>query len=282
MPTSYLVSTDWLHEHLSAPDIVPVDASWYLPSENRDPHAEFLEAHIPGAVFFDIDAISDPKSDLPHMLPPTHVFSSRMRKLGIGDGQTLVVYDTHGLFSAPRVWWTFRVMGVERVMVLDGGMPKWQAEDRPLEDGSPHRPERHFSARLNHGMIAAADQIKKRLGDAAFQIADARSPGRFGGEEPEPRPGLRSGHIPDSRNVHYAQLIDGSGRLKPLHDLREAFTKAGLDLDRPITTTCGSGVTAAILTLALAELGKKDGQLYDGSWVEWGAREDLPLEAGTA
>ncbi|AXS40918.1 3-mercaptopyruvate sulfurtransferase [Breoghania sp. L-A4] len=277
-----LVSSEWLHAHLEAPDVVVVDASWYLPNQNRDGHAEYLEAHIPGAVFFDIDAISDTSSNLPHMLPPAHVFSSHMRKLGIGDGQTIVVYDGAGLFSAARAWWMFRIMGVARVFVLDGGLPKWRAEKRPLEDGAVSRPDRHFSARLNHAMVRDVDDIRAIVTKGGAQIADARSRPRFDAVEKEPRPGLRSGHIPGSACVHYASLLDSNGCLKASAELEQTFRAAGIDPARPIVTTCGSGVTAAILSLALDEIGARKTSLYDGSWTEWGGLPDTPVATGNS
>lgn len=276
-----LVSTQWLHDHLDAPDVTVIDATWYLPTVDRDGHAEYLDGHIPGAIYFDIDAISDKTSDLPHMLPPAHVFSSQVRKLGIGDGQTLVVYDGQGLFSAARVWWMFRIMGVERVFVLDGGLPKWNAEERRLDPGNVLRPERHFTARLNHAMVRDADDIRRIVDKGGVQVADARSKPRFDAVEPEPRPGLRSGHIPGSACVHYASLLDGNGCMKDNDALRATFTDAGIDPARPIVTTCGSGVTAAILSLALDEIGARDTALYDGSWTEWGGLADTPVATGT-
>lgn len=275
-----LVTTEWLNDHLDAPDIVVVDATWFLPNVDRDGHAEYLEAHIPGALYFDIDAVSDTTSELPHMLPPAHVFSSQMRRLGIGDGQTIVVYDGQGLFSAARVWWMFRIMGVNRVFVLDGGLPKWRRENRPLESGEVRRPERHFTARLNHAMVRDIDDMRAIVKSGNTQIADARSRPRFDAVEPEPRPGLRSGHMPGAACVHYASLLDDDGCVKDNAALAAAMGAAGIDINRPIVTTCGSGVTAAIVSLALDELGARDVALYDGSWTEWGGLADTPVETG--
>ena len=274
-----LVSTDWLEQHLSAPDVVAVDASWYLPTDNRDPHAEYLERHIPGAVYFDIDRIADTSSDLPHMLPRPEAFSSAMRKMGIGDGQRIVVYDGAGMYSAPRVWWTFRTMGVSDVAVLDGGLPRWIAEDRPLEDGPVHRPERHFTSRLDHGAVRDLDDVRRLLNTGAAQIVDARSAERFHGEAPEPRPGLRAGHMPGSLNLPFDTILE-DGVMIGADALKAAFEGAGIDLTKPIVTTCGSGVTAALLALALAEIGHRKVSVYDGSWSEWGGRDDVPVEAG--
>ena len=274
-----LVSTDWLETNLGQPDLVVVDGSWYLPAMERDPRAEYDAQHIPGAVFFDIDAIADTESGLPHMLPTPIAFSSAMRRLGIGDGQRIVVYDGAGIFSAPRVWWSFRTMGVKDVAILDGGLPKWLAENRPVSDEPVRRPERHFSARLDHTAVVDIDDMRKLIEKTGSQIADTRSAGRFSGEEPEPRPGMRSGHIPGSRNVHYGGLIE-DGCLRSPDALAAAIRRAGIDLDRPITTSCGSGVSAAILTFALSTLGHRRLSLYDGSWAEWGSREDTPVETG--
>lgn len=281
---SALVSTQWLADHLNAPDVRIVDASYYLPEENRNPAAEYQQEHIPGAVFFDIDDICDSESALPHMLPSAEKFSSRVRKMGLGDGNRIVVYDTAGLFSAARVWWMFKAMGAQDVRVLDGGLPKWKAEMRPLSDMPPIPSERHFTARVNNMMIRDLDEMRA-LAEAdpstgvSEQIVDARSLGRFEGTEAEPRAGLRAGHIPGSVNVHYAALLNEDKTLKAPDALKQIFQAAKVDIAGPIVTTCGSGVTAAILMLALNECGADRLALYDGSWAEWGALEDTPIEA---
>lgn len=281
MRADILVSTQWLADHIQAPDIVVVDASWYLPSMGRDARAEYNEAHIPGAIFFDIDAITDTNSDLPHMLPPPHIFSSFMRKLGIGDGQTIIVYDNLGLFSAPRVWWTFRAMGAKHIFVLDGGFSRWKEEGRPFDDRPVKRPERHFTARLDHRFVRNFNDVmqlvqsKNQLSNDT-QIVDARSAERFMGEAPEPRAGLRSGHIPGSLNLPFDWLIE-DGHLKSNDALHDIFSQAGIDLSRPIITTCGSGVTASVLSLALAAIDTPSA-IYDGSWAEWGGQDNAPIE----
>ncbi|MER2508201.1 3-mercaptopyruvate sulfurtransferase [Amaricoccus sp.] len=275
-----LVSTEWLAAHLGAPDVRVLDASWYLPSAGRDAEAEFRVAHIPGARFFDIEDISDDQSELPHMAPPVEKFISRVRAMGVGDGHRVVVYDGAGLFSAARVWWLFRLFGKEDVAVLDGGLPKWIAEGRPVDDAAPFPRDRHFTARRNAGLVRDVTQVaaSAKLGDA--RIVDARSPARFRGDEPEPRPGLRSGHIPGAVNVHYATLLTPSGTLKPAEELRAIFEAAGVDVTKPVITTCGSGISAAILSLALEVVGSRSHALYDGSWAEWGAYPDLKVERG--
>jgi thiosulfate/3-mercaptopyruvate sulfurtransferase len=275
-----LVSTDWLAAHLDDPDLRVLDASYYLPGAGRDAKAEYAEGHIPGARFFDIDEIADARSALPHMAAPVEKFMSRMRAMGVGDGHQVVVYDGAGIFSAARVWWNFRLMGKTDVAVLDGGLPKWRAEGREIEDMAPIIRDRHITVQRQAHLVKDVTQVASasKLGD--WQIVDARSPGRFRGEEPEPREGMRAGHIPGSKNVHYASLLNADGTMKELDALRAAFEAAGVDVAKRTITTCGSGVTAAIVMLALHRLGNMDVSLYDGSWSEWGQFEQLKVETG--
>ena len=280
--TACVVSTDWLAGRIEAPDIVILDASWHLPPAGRDPRAEYLAEHIPGALFFDIDEIADTSSPLPHMLPAPEKFASRMRKMGIGDGKQVIVYDSVGLYSAARAWWMFRVFGHNDVAVLDGGLPKWKAEGRPLEEGPPGPiQERHFTARFNSMMVRDKDEVRRAVMTGEAGIADARSPARFTGAEPEPRAGLRSGHMPGARNVHYATLLNPDGTMKNPAAIEAVLGQAGIDLSRPVITSCGSGITAAILDLGLELVGHTDHAVYDGSWSEWGADPDLPVTRGT-
>ncbi|NJL50331.1 MAG: 3-mercaptopyruvate sulfurtransferase [Blastochloris sp.] len=271
----WFVSTEWLAAHLGAPDVVVVEGTYHLPTAGRNAEQEYLDGHIPGAVRFDIDVIKDPTSPYPHMMPPPDLFGAKVGKLGIGDGQTIVVYDAYGLFSAPRVWWNFRVMGARDVFILDGGLPKWQAEGRPLEAGPVNRAPATFSARLDHSAIASAEDVLAALNSGSAQVVDARGPARFYGEVPEPRPDLRAGHMPGAKNLPFDILVKG-GQLVDEDTIRSTFAKTGIDVDRPIITSCGSGVTAAVLTLALDSIGKTC-RLYDGSWAEWGTRADLPV-----
>lgn len=275
-----LVSTDWLSNHLKDPDLRVLDGTWFMPATGRDARAEYEQAHIPGARFFDIDDISDQRSALPHMAPPVEKFMSRLRAMGVGDGHQIVVYDALGLFSAARVWWLFRLMGQENIAVLDGGLPKWQAEGRPTEDMPPLIRDRHMTVRRQNQMVKDVTQVASaaKLGD--HEIVDARAAGRFRGEEPEPREGLRRGHIPGARNVPFTDLLNPDQTLKSPDALRAVFAAAGVDLSRPVITTCGSGVTAAVLSLALERMGKSDHALYDGSWTEWGAFPTLPIATG--
>lgn len=278
--TDPLVSTAWLADHLGAPDVRVVDASWYFPHEEKDALGQFKLAHIPGAVFFDIDEISDDSSDLPHMLASPVKFASRVRKLGLGDGTRIVVYDQLGLRSAARVWWNFRAMGHEDVVVLDGGLPKWIAEGRPIEDGPALPRDRHFTARFNSDLVRDLGQVKRALADDRTQLVDARPASRFTGEQPEPRAGLRGGHMPGAISVPSSSLLAPDGTVKTAAQLTELFATAGVDLTRPIVTTCGSGITAAMLSLALARLGKDRTPVYDGSWAEWGGRDDTEVVTG--
>lgn len=277
-----LVSTGWLADHLNDPDLRVIDASVHMASSGRDARAEWNERHIPGARFFDIDAVSDKRSDLPHMAPPPEMFVSRMRAMGVGDGHQVVIYDNSDIHSAARLWWTFRLMGKADVAVLDGGFAKWLAEDRPVEDMPPIMRDRHMTVQRQAGLVRDVTQVAaaSKLGD--HQIVDARAANRFRGEAPEPRPGLRSGHIPGSLNLPYGQLFNSDDTMKSPDELRQAFVKAGVDLSKPVITTCGSGMTAAILSLALERIGHRNHSLYDGSWTEWGSFPDLNIETGDA
>jgi thiosulfate/3-mercaptopyruvate sulfurtransferase len=274
-----LVSTEWLAHHLGAPDVRVVDGTYFMADTRRAARAEYDAAHIPGAVFFDISEIAETDTSLPHMMPSGEKFASRVRKLGLGDGNRIIVYDGLGLFSAARVWWMFRAFGHTDVAVLDGGLPKWLAEGRAVTDDVTIPRERHFTRRLNSLLVREIDRMISNLDARHEQVIDARAPGRFEGTEAEPRPGLRAGHIPGSLNLHYRRLLDAEGGvMADAETLRSLFTGAGLDLSRPVTATCGSGVTAAILALGLYLIGYPDTAVYDGSWSEWGARDDTPIE----
>lgn len=284
MPTSdpnLLVSTEWLAERLTAPDIRILDGSLYLPTEGKDARAIYeAEGHIPGARFFDIDDVADDHSPLPHMLPPVEKFISRVRKMGLGDGHRVIVYDQKGIYSAARVWWMFRCFGHKDVAVLDGGLPKWRAEGRDIEMDIPDPRERHFTGRRNAALVRDVTQVARavKLGDE--QIVDARAAGRFRGDEPEPRKGLRAGHIPGSHNVPFLTLLNDDKTMKSPDEVRAIFEAAGVDLNKPIITSCGSGVTAGVLSLGLATIGHNRNAVYDGSWVEWGSYPDLEIETG--
>ena len=275
-----LVSTDWLAAHFKDPDLRVIDASWYLPAMARDALAEYHAAHIPGARFFDIDEISDQRSSLPHMAPPPEKFISRMRAMGVGDGHQVVVYDGAGIFSAARVWWTFRLMGKMDVAVLDGGFPKWRAEGREIGDMAPMLRDRHMTVSRQNQLVKDVTQTAHASKLAEAEIIDARPAPRFRGEAPEPRPGLRPGHIPGAKNVPIADVLTADGTMKAPVDLVRVFQAAGVDLTKPAITTCGSGITAAVLSLALERMGHRNHALYDGSWAEWGMYDDLPVEKG--
>jgi thiosulfate/3-mercaptopyruvate sulfurtransferase len=276
-----MIIVEALAARLGAPDLRILDASWVLPGVERDPKSEFFARRIPGAQFFDIDEIADTASPLPHMAPSPEKFASRMRKMGVGDGSTVVVYDSAGVFSAARVWWTFRLMGHADVFVLDGGLPAWIAAGFEVEDGQPMpRQERHFTPRLRSDLVRSMPDMRRLTDAGTASILDARPPGRFAGVDPEPRAGLRGGHMPGARNVPVSAVVSADGKLKSAEELRATFAAAGVEARKPVATTCGSGVTAAILTLALARIGRWDVGLYDGSWAEWGAASDAPVVTG--
>lgn len=277
--TRFIVTTDWLAQKLGAPDVVPVDGSYYIPTVKRDPAAEFLAGHIPGAVRFDVDEISDHSNPMPHMLPGADQFARQVGALGIGSDDTIVVYDGAGMWSSPRVWWMLRLFGARSVFVLEGGLPKWKAEDRPLASGPAKRAPRPFKVRQPPNVVASVKDVQAALAGKTAQVVDSRPGDRFRGEAPEPRPGVRSGHIPGSLSVPSAELVK-DGKLLPADELWRAFAAAGVDLDKPVITSCGSGIAAATAWLALETIGKEPKALYDGSWSEWGSRTDLPVATG--
>jgi thiosulfate/3-mercaptopyruvate sulfurtransferase len=275
----WLVSTQWLADRLGSPDVVAVDGSFYLPAQKRDPEAEFLAGHIPGAVRFDVDAVSDHANPAPHMLPSKEFFADSMGKLGISETDTIVCYDGLGLFASPRIWWTFRLFGAKNVYILDGGLPRWTAEKRPLETGPAKRSPRKFNATGPAPLVASFESVRATLADKSAQVVDARAANRFAGEAPEPRPGLPSGHMPGSFNVPSSLLVE-NGALASPDKIKAAFAAGGIDIDKPVVTSCGSGVSAAILWLALDSLGKTPKALYDGSWSEWASRPDAAIATG--
>ena len=273
----WLKSTEWLAGKLGDDKVVVVDGSYYLTTENRNAKEEYLKAHIPGAVFFDINAIADKETDLPHMLPGPDQFGTALSALGISEKDTIVVYDGKGLYSAPRVWWTLRIFGAKEVFILDGGMPAWKAEGRPTEAGEVKRAPRTFKAEMDTGAVAMVADVQMALNNEDVQVVDARAAGRFAGTEPEPRKGLRGGHMPGALNVPFAEIVE-NGRLAAPEKITAAFAKGGVDTDKPIIASCGSGVTAVVLALGLDAIGKKMPRVYDGSWTEWASRADLPVE----
>lgn len=273
----FTVSADWLEKHLGEPGLCVVDASWYLPAQGRNARAEYEAGHIPRAVFFDQDAVVAPNAMLPHTLPDARTFERHASAMGITRDDTIVVYDGPGFFSAPRVWWMFRIMGAQKVYVLEGGIDGWRAEGRAVTSEQTRIAASVFDARLDRDRVVDLDKMRSVVADGDMQVADARSPGRFCGAEPEPREGIRSGHMPGARNVP-ASILSRDGKLLPPAELRAVFEKAGVDLGKPVVTSCGSGVTAAVITLALETLGHTDNRLYDGSWTEWGGHADTPVE----